>query len=130
MKPKSLTPIINCWSLSRMTVWVTVILSFAAGCVVSVGLIQIEHARVESKRVFELLIYHTQPGKGAALESIFRDAAKPMAGHGIGVVGYWVPNEDPAWADTFVYVVAHPSRAEANKNWDAVHLVGSLAAGL
>ena len=101
--------------------WGTGLFSFAAGCLVGVGLIHIEHARADSNRVFELLIYHTQSGQGAALESIFRDAAKPMADHGIDVVGYWVPNEDPAWADTFVYVVAHPSRVEANKNWDAVH---------
>jgi hypothetical protein len=37
------------------------------------------------------------------------------------VVGYWVPEGDPAWANTFIYLVAHPSQAEAKKNWDALH---------
>ena len=107
--------------LKSVTAWGIALISFAAGCLVSAGLIHVEQVRADSNRVFELLIYHTVPGKGAALESIFRDASKPMAEHGINVVGYWVPDEDPAWSDTFVYVVAHPSRDEAKKNWDALH---------
>ena len=77
--------------------------------------------KVDNNRVFELRIYHAVPGKVSALESVFRDASKVMANHGIDVVGYWVPTEDPAWKDTFVYIVAHPSREEAKKNWDALH---------
>jgi hypothetical protein len=67
------------------------------------------------------MIYHTAPGKAPALESIFRDVAKLQSKHNVDVVGYWVPNDDPAWADTFVYLVAQPSREEAKKNWDALH---------
>jgi hypothetical protein len=72
-------------------------------------------------RVFELLVYHTLPGKVPALESIFRDVSKLQDKHDLNVVGYWVPNDDPAWANTFIYLVAHPSREDANKNWDALH---------
>jgi hypothetical protein len=75
-----------------------------------VGVTHADETKLDSNRVFELLIYHTRPGKAPALESIFRDASKVMAGHGINMVGSWVPNEDPAWKDTFIYVVAHPSR--------------------
>jgi hypothetical protein len=32
-----------------------------------------------------------------------------------------VPNEDPAWKDTFVYIVAHPTREAADANWHALH---------
>jgi len=32
-----------------------------------------------------------------------------------------VPNEDPAWSDTFIYLLAHASRDEAKKNWQALH---------
>jgi hypothetical protein len=32
-----------------------------------------------------------------------------------------MPNEDPAWANTFIYLVAHRSREEAKKNWAALH---------
>ena len=41
--------------------------------------------------------------------------------HNLNAVGYWVPNEDPAWKDTFVYLVVHPSMEEAKTNWNALH---------
>lgn len=78
--------------------------------------------KLDKDRLFELLIYHVVPGKGSALESIFRDASKVMAKHGIDVVGFWVPNQDTVWNDTFIYLLAHPSRDEAKKNWDALHV--------
>jgi NIPSNAP len=68
------------------------------------------------------MVYHTQPGKVPALESIFKDLSKLQAKHGLNVIGYWVPNDDsPAWKDTFVYLIAHPSKDEATKNWAALH---------
>jgi hypothetical protein len=97
------------------------LISFAVGSLVTAHLARASNASAVSNRVFELRIYHAVPGKGPALESVFRDASKVMANHGISVIGYWVPNEDPAWKDTFIYVVAHPSREEAKRNWDALH---------
>lgn len=99
----------------------TAILSFVLGSLLTGVLTHSKEVSADTNRVFELMIYHANPGKGTALESVFRDAYKIMAQHGINVVGYWVPNEDPAWSDTFVYVVAHPSRQEAEKNWNALH---------
>jgi hypothetical protein len=32
-------------------------------------------------------------------------------------VGYWVPEDAPAWDNTFIFMLAHPSREEAKKNW-------------
>ena len=61
------------------------------------------------------------PGKGADLEAVWRDASRIVAKHGIKMLGYWVPNEDPAWKDTFIYVVEFPSREEANQQWNALH---------
>jgi hypothetical protein len=97
------------------------LVSFAAGSLISAYLTRSSRAGADGNRVFELLIYHAEPGKGAALESLFRDASKPMARHGLNVVGYWVPNDNPEWNDTFVYLVAHSSRDEAKKNWQALH---------
>jgi len=108
-------------NLRKRIVCGTALVSFAAGSVMVGGLMRANEVRTDSNRVFELRIYHAVPGKGPALESVFRDASKVMADHGINVIGYWVPNEDPAWKDTFIYVVTHPSRQEAKKNWDALH---------
>jgi len=107
--------------MTKSIVSAIAIVSFAAGSLVSAHLTPHVQARGDSNRVFELLMYHTRPGREPALESIFRDASVLMAKHGIDVVGYWVPDGDPAWADTFVYLVAHPSREDAKRNWDAVH---------
>jgi NIPSNAP len=109
-------------SLAGWIVCGTVVVSFVAGSVVTPRFARGYEVRGDTNRVFELRIYHAVTGKGPALESLFRDASKLMAKHGINVVGYWVPNEDPAWKDTFIYLVAHSSRDEAKKNWDALHV--------
>jgi NIPSNAP protein len=99
----------------------TALVSFAAGSFLTARLMRPSQVRADSNRVFELRVYHTVPGKVPALESIFRDVSKLIAKHDLHVVGYWVPNDDPAWANTFIYLVAHPSQEEAKKNWDALH---------
>ena len=96
-------------------------LSFLAGSLITARLMQLRQVHANSNRVFELMVYHTLPGKVSELESIFRDVSKLQANHNLNVVGYWVPNEDPAWANTFVYIVASASREEMKKSWDALH---------
>jgi hypothetical protein len=97
------------------------LLSFAAGSLITAPFAHIEHVRADSNRVFELRIYHTAPGKMPAVESGFRDTySKLFAKHDLQVVGYWVPEGSAAWDNTFVYLVAHSSREEAKKNWDAM----------
>jgi len=97
------------------------LVSFAAGSLITARLAHMDQVRADSNRVFELRVYHTVPGKVPALESRFRDtASKLLAKHDLPAVGYWVPEGAPAWNDTFVYILAHPSREEAKKNWDAM----------
>jgi hypothetical protein len=99
----------------------TVLLSFAAGSLITARFMQATKVRADDNHVFELMVYHTVPGKVADLESIFRDVSKLQAKHNLNVVGYWVPNDDSAWKDTFIYLVAHSSLEEAKKNWNALH---------
>ena len=94
--------------------------SFIAGSLFA-RLAHLREVRADSNRVFELMIYHTVNGKVPALESIFRDVAKLQSKYNLNVIGYWVPNEDPAWNNTLVYLVIHPSRQEAEANWRALH---------
>jgi hypothetical protein len=97
------------------------LLSFTAGSVITARLAHIDRVRADSNRVFELRIYHTVPGKLPALESRFRDIySKLLAKHDLPVVGYWVPEGAADWDNTFVYLVAHSSREEAKRNWDAM----------
>jgi hypothetical protein len=97
------------------------LVSFVAGALFTARLAHLKEVRADSNRAFQLMIYHTVSGKVPALESIFRDVAKLQTKHNLNVVGYWVPNEDPEWNNTFVYLVVHPSRQEADANWRALH---------
>jgi hypothetical protein len=106
---------------SGRTVCGIALVSFAAGSLITARLAQVSQAQAASDRVFELRIYHAVPGKVPALESRFRNtASKLLAKHDLDAVGYWVPEDAPAFNNTFVYVLAHPSREAAKRNWDAM----------
>jgi NIPSNAP len=70
--------------------------------------------------VFELRIYHTVEGRLPALLARFRDHTVTLfTKHGIVSVAYWVPTDEPLKDKTLIYVLKHPSRDEATKNWKA-----------
>jgi len=103
-----------------LTVFGIALASFAAGSLLTARLAHLNQVKADSNRVFELRVYHAVPGKLPALESRFRDTtSKLLAKHDLQVVGYWVPEGAPAWDNTFVDILAYPSREEANKNWKA-----------
>ena len=105
------------WRSPRLLLCATTLASFLLGALLTA---YVGHA-AERDRVYQLLIYHAVPGKVPALVSRFRDASKLQAKHHLDTLGYWVPGDDPKWADTFVYLMAHRSREEANKNWASFH---------
>jgi hypothetical protein len=107
--------------LRGLTVCGIALISFAAGSLITARLAHTSRVRADSNRVFELRIYHAVPGKVPAPESRFRGtASKLLAKHGLDAVGYWVPEDVGAFDNTFVYILAHPSREEPKKNWDAM----------
>lgn len=96
------------------------IASFAAGSLLTVRLMHMDQVRADSNRVFELRIYHTVPGKAGALQAEFREkVTKLFARHDLKAVGYWAPVDAPASENTFVYILAHPSRDAAKQHWAA-----------
>jgi hypothetical protein len=103
------------------------LLSFAAGSLLTARWMHLENVKADSHRVFQLEIYHAVPGKVSALEERFRSASQLQAKHNLDVIGYWVPTDstsdtrDPAFANTFVYLVAHANQGDAKKHWDAFH---------
>ena len=102
--------------------WGIALVSFAAGSLITAHLAHVNQVKADSNRVFELRVYHAVPGKVPALESRFRNtASKLLAKHDLPAVGYWVPEDNPAFDNTFIYILAHPSRDEAKKNWAAMH---------
>ncbi len=73
----------------------------------------------QSTRVYELRTYHCMPGRLEALKARFRDhTTKLFAKHGMKNIGYWTPADAPASQNTLIYIIAHESRAAAEKSWN------------
>jgi len=71
-------------------------------------------------RVYELRTYTAPEGKLDALKACFRDhTIRIFKKHGIESIGYWVPQDGDRSKNTLIYIVAHPSREAATKNWAA-----------
>ena len=71
-------------------------------------------------RVFELRTYTTPEGKLDALNTRFRDhTVRIFKRHGMTSVGYWLPQDSALAGHTLVYILAHPSREAAARNWAA-----------
>jgi hypothetical protein len=76
------------------------------------------HAQAQG-RVFELRTYTAHDGKLGNVVNRFRDhTMKIFARHGMMSVGYWTPEDAPLAQNTLIYILAHPSREAAKKNWD------------
>jgi len=70
-----------------------------------------------SSHIYELRIYTPNEGKLDAVNARFRDHTRAIFDkHHMKSVGYWLPTEGKL-AGTFVYILEHPSREEARKNW-------------
>jgi hypothetical protein len=109
------------WKFNGWSVCGVALVAFAAGSLTTTRWMHVDPVSAAGDRVFELRVYHAVPDKLPALESHFRDTwSKLLAKHDLQVVGYWVPEGTPAWDNTFIYLVAHSSREEAKRNWDAM----------
>ena len=64
--------LLSSWKRSAWTILGTAFVSFAAGTLISSHLTHLQEVKAESKRVFELDIYHAVPGKVPALAERFR----------------------------------------------------------
>ena len=71
-------------------------------------------------RVYELRTYTCFDGKLDALKARFRDhTVRIFKKHDMQSVGYWVPQDPERSKNTLVYILVHPSREAADKNWAA-----------
>ena len=71
-------------------------------------------------RVFEMRTYTCNEGKLPDLLARFRNhTVQIFEKHGMTSIGYWVPQDAPGSQNTLIYILAHPSREAAKKNWAA-----------
>lgn len=94
--------------------------SFLCGAAVMVAFGALRGSTNPPHHVYELRMYHVHEGKLDALKARFGDHTDALfKRHNMKSIGYWVPED--AGQNLFVYILEHPSRDEAKKNWDAFH---------
>jgi hypothetical protein len=87
---------------------------------VSSGPVAAQTASTSGGHVYELRTYTANEGKLANLNARFRDhTVRLFAKHNIKSIGYWTPLEGPTGETTLIYLLEHPSREDARKNWAA-----------
>jgi len=95
------------------------LLSFLSGAAVMLGFSALSGPN-PAHHVYELRLYHVNPDKMDALKARFSDHTDAIfKRHNIKSVGYWVPEDAPSSQNLFVYILEHPSRADAERNWAA-----------
>ena len=101
----------------------TIVLLLAVGATVFAlrGADPEKGAQKAAPRVFELRTYTVPEGKMDALHARFRDITnKYFEKHGITVVGFWNPTDPKEAKAKLVYLLAHPNKEAAEKNWKAL----------
>jgi len=95
------------------------LLSFIGGVAVTLGFSNHGGSKT-SQHVYELRLYHVHEGKMDALIARFGDHTDGIfRRHNMKSIGFWRPQDKPYSQNLFVYILEHPSREEARKNWAA-----------
>jgi len=95
------------------------LLSFIGGTAVTLGFTNLGGSS-PSPHVYELRLYHVYEGKMDALIARFGDHTDAIfKRHNMKSIGFWRPEDPPYSQSLFVYILEHPSREEARKNWAA-----------
>src|SRR5262249_47631599 len=94
---------------------------FLFGVLIMVGYSSLRGSDAKpSQHVYELRLYHVKEGKMDALTARFGDHTDALfRRHNMKSIGYWQPDDAPSSRQLFVYVLEHPSREDAEKNWAA-----------
>src|ERR1700751_4047111 len=91
--------------------------SFVCGAAVMLGFSGVSGSN-PSHHVYELRLYHVNEGKMDALKARFGDHTDAIfKRHNMKSIGYWSPEDPPSYQNLFIYILEHPSRQEAEKNW-------------
>lgn len=97
------------------------VLSFLCGAAVMFGLSTLRESHAQPARhVYELRMYHAMEGKMDALKARFSDHTDGIfKRHNMKSIGYWSPQDPADSQKLLIYILEHPSRQEADKNWAA-----------
>lgn len=99
------------------------VLSFVCGVAVMLTFSAVgQSPNPVAHHVYELRLYHVNEGKMDALKARFGDHTDAIfRRHNMKSIGYWQPEDGQESQTLFVYILEHPSREAAEKNWAAFH---------
>jgi hypothetical protein len=97
------------------------VLCLFSGALIMLGFSTLRGSNAQPpKHVYELRLYHANKGKMDALIARFGNHTDAIfRRHNMKSIGYWLPEDAPSSQNLFVYILEHPSREEARKNWAA-----------
>ena len=79
-----------------------------------------EESAASHQRFFELRTYTTAEGRLDALNARFRDHTNALfKKHGIEIIGFWTPTQEPKSKNTLIYILAYPSKEAREESWKA-----------
>jgi hypothetical protein len=118
-------------SKKLLTAVALLLIGYAAGRVSS-SPVAAQATSTAAGHVYELRTYTAAEGKLANVNARFRDhTIRIFNKHNMKSIGYWTPLEEPSAQaaagpctpprpeTTLVYILEHPNREEARKNWAA-----------
>src|SRR5262245_61222148 len=97
---------------------ISTLLSFIGGVSVTLGISHFGGSSLP-KHVYELRMYQVNEGKDALIARFGDHTDAIFRRHNMKSIGYWRPEDAPYSHNLFVYILEHPSREEARKNWAA-----------
>ena len=119
MEPVTLAVTIKTIAAKLTGITASTVVSFIGGAVVALGFTMFARSDA-SQHVYELRLYQVNEGKMEALKERFGNHTDAIfRRHNMKSIGYWVPEDAPYSQSLFVYILEHPSREEAKKNWAA-----------
>jgi hypothetical protein len=94
-------------------------LLFVSGALAMFGISTLRASDTQPpNHTYELRLYHVKEGKMDALVARFGNHTDALfQRHNMKSLGYWLPQDAPSSQNLFVYILEHPSRKEAEKNW-------------
>jgi NIPSNAP len=97
------------------------VLCFFGGAAIMLGMSTLRGSNAESSHhIYELRLYHVNEDKMPALKARFGDHTDAIfKRHNMKSIGYWSPEDAPDSEKLFIYILEHPSRQDAEKNWAA-----------
>src|SRR6266404_3320605 len=96
------------------------VLFFLSRAAVMLAFSALRASNQPAHHVYELRLYHVHEGKIDALRDRFGNHTDAIfRRHNMKSIGYWSPEDAPSSQNLFIYILEHPSRQEAEKNWAA-----------